>query len=113
MSKFVMPDGREYEFSARAVTNKDAMLLETVTGKHYAQLVDDLEYGGPAGRTAFLWFAMRKNNHHVKYEELEFPMGETKFVLDEVDPTQASPVTPKDESPSLTTSKSGRQSPPS
>lgn len=90
-----MVDGREYEFSARAVTNKDATLLETVTGKRYAQLVDDLEQGGPTGRTAFLWYAMRKNNCHVKYEDLEFPMGSTRFVVDEPDPIEASPETPK------------------
>ncbi len=93
-----MADGREYEFSARGVTNKDAILLESITGKRYAALVDDLEQGGPVGRAAFLWYAMRKNNTHVKYEELEFPMGATRFVVDEPDPTEASPATQTDES---------------
>lgn len=98
MSKFITVDGREFEFSARGVTNKDAILLETITGKRYADLVDDLEQGGPVGRAAFLWYAMRKNGCHVKYEDLEFPMGATRFIVDEPDPTEASHGTPTEDS---------------
>lgn len=113
MSKFVMPDGRTYEFSVPEVTNKEAKLLEQVTGERYPDLSMDLVTGGPTGKTAFLWLAMRKHDHHVDYHELEFPMGEVKFHLEEVDPTQASPETPteKSGSPTSTKSTSGPRSP--
>ncbi|HEV2778543.1 MAG TPA: hypothetical protein VGX25_04010 [Actinophytocola sp.] len=114
MSKFVMADGREYEISIRQITNREAELLETVTGKRYPQLSVDLVQGGPTGKTAFLWLAMRKSGRHEPYEDLEFPMGDTVFHLEEVDPTQASPATPTDAStsPESTGSPNGPPSPP-
>lgn len=94
MSKFITPEGREYPITLGEVTNREAKLLQETTGISYAVLAADLERMGPDGKTAFLWLAMRKNDHHVAYDELEFPMGRMQFVMDEPDPTKGSPATP-------------------
>lgn len=116
MSKFVMPDGREYPIGLKEITNREATLLQEVTGKKYFELVDDLDRAGPEGKAAFLWLAMRKADHHVNYAELEFPMSTTVLVVDEPDPTKGSAETPaptKSSSPRSTksTRSTGRRSP--
>lgn len=109
-----MVDGREYEITIRQITNKEAILLEQVAGKPYAELWLELMNGNPTGKAAFLWLAMRKHGRHEEFDKLEFPMGETVFRLKEedVDPTPASPETPTEQSssPKSTGSKSGPRS---
>lgn len=95
MSKFIAPDGREYPITLAEVTNKEAKLLSEVSGVPYYKLVSDLALSNPDGMTAFYWLAMRKNDRHVEYDGLEFPMGKVKFVLDEPDPTKGPAETPK------------------
>lgn len=107
MSKFTMPDGREYPIMLRDVTNREALLLEEVTGKSYVLLAADMDRYGPTGKTAFLWLAMRKNGHHVEFEDLEFPMGGVIYTRDEPDPTPGSPETPK---PAKSTSRASTKS---
>lgn len=114
MSKFVMPDGREYPIMIAEITNTEARLLQEVTGLTYYHLAADLDRVGPDGKTAFLWLAMRKADHHVDYNELEFPMGKVIFEHDEVDPTKGSPGTrkpAKSTSRASTRSTSGRRTP--
>lgn len=95
MSKFITPDGREYHITLAEVTNRDAKLLQDITSVPYHRLVSDLALRNPDGMAAFYWLAMRKADRHVDYNELEFPMGKLKFVLDEPDPTQGSDETPE------------------
>lgn len=120
MAKFVAPDGREYPITLGEITNREAKLLQETTGMRYITLVADLERFGPDGMAAFWWLAMRKADHHVKFEDLEFPMGKLKFITeDEVDPTKGSSETPTPEQSSSPTSTkspaktSGRRSKPS
>lgn len=108
MSKFVMPDGREYPIALSSVTNLEAKLLQDVTGKSYTELTADLM--GPDGKAAFLWLAMRKADHHVNYDELEFPMGETILFYEEPDPTKGSRATQKPARSSSPRSKASTRS---
>lgn len=110
MSKFVMPDGREYPIALKAITNKEAGLLQEVTGKKYFDLVEDLDRAGPDGKAAFLWLAMRKADHHVNYGELDFPMATTMFYVDELDPTKGPAATKAVRSSSKPSTRSTRSS---
>lgn len=95
MSKFINPEGREYPITLAEVTNREAKLLQEVSGVPYHRLVSELALSGPDGMAAFYWLAMRKADHHVDFDTLEFPMGRLKFELDEPDPTKGSPETPE------------------
>lgn len=110
MSKFVMPDGREYPIALKAITNKEATLLQEVTGKKYWELVTDLDAAGPDGKAAFLWLAMRKADHHVDFASLDFPMATTVLVYDEPDPTKGPAETKTARSSSKPSTRSTRSS---
>lgn len=110
MSKFITPEGREYPIAVAEITNREAKLLQTVTGMTYFALVTDLEIGGPDGKTAFFWLAMRKADHHVDYDQIEFPMGKLKFDYDEPDPTKGPAETKTARSSSKPSTRSTRSS---
>lgn len=77
---------------------REGKLLEQITELRFSQLRQDLDEGNPDGVMAFLWLAMRKNNRHVPFESLlDTKMSDIHFVVDEPDPTKASPETPTDE----------------
>src|SRR6476469_7083754 len=111
MSKFIDPNGREYPITLAEVTNREAKLLQEVTGVPYHRLVSELALHGPDGMAAVYWLAMRKCDHHVEFAALEFPMGRLHFVMEEPDPTKGSDATPapaKSSSPRSTRSTKPR-----
>jgi hypothetical protein len=102
MATFRHPDLGEFPFKRRQLLNVEAMLLETVTGQKTKTIIQSFnEDFGPLGVTAFLWLAMHRAGHHVKYDELVFDMGLLEYDLsDEVTDAKAKALEAEQPDPS-------------
>lgn len=80
MAVFKIPEHGEFTFDRRRLLNTEAILLERVTGAKTKDLIADFNDNfGPLGVTAFVWLAMRRAGHHVKYAELEFDLASVVY----------------------------------
>ena len=90
MAKFILKGAGEFPFDPNKLLNTEAMLLEKVTGHRLGEIVEDFNARtGPLGLTAFLWLAMRRNGHHVKFAELEFDFADIEYIRTDEDTASA------------------------
>jgi len=76
MAIFRSPDLGEFPFDRSKLLNTEAIVLERVTGAKLKDIIADFNDNfGPLGVSAFLWLAMRRAGHHVRFEDLEFDMA--------------------------------------
>ncbi|MDF2968360.1 MAG: hypothetical protein K0Q93_2138 [Nocardioidaceae bacterium] len=97
MATLTLKDVGEFPFDRTRLTNVEALLLEKVSGRRLADIVEDFnERKGPLGLTAFLWLAMRRAGHHVAYTEFEFNIADVVYDLsdEDVDARPPAEVTP-------------------
>lgn len=62
---------------------QEMIAIEKRTGLKYGTTFkEDVMMGGAEGRLALLWTLLRRTNHTLKYEDLDFADGEVKLEMD-------------------------------
>lgn len=62
---------------------QEMIAIEKRTGLKYGTTFkEDVMMGGATGRLALLWTLLRRDQHTLKYEDLDFADGEVKLEMD-------------------------------
>lgn len=80
MKLIYRPDGadtpREWEFKPSKLLNAEAEAIEDRTGWTFEEFGDALMRGSTKARHALLWVMLKRENHRLKYDDVQFAMDE-------------------------------------
>lgn len=98
--------GTDYEFvDSDTWTTREAMLVQTHTGKRPLEIVEDFAHAGAFGLHAMAWVTLRQAGVNVEWDQFDLPFAPTVFDIFQqqgkltapVDPSTASTPQPKAE----------------
>lgn len=75
-------DTRTYEFKPRLLPNRDAELLEKLTGKNYQSLVQAVTTGNALARRALVFVFEKRTHPTLKWDAFDFPYGAVEVEYD-------------------------------
>ena len=75
-------DSRAYEFKPRLLPNRDAELLEKLTGKSYQTFVQDATSGNALARRALVFMFEKRTHPTLKWDAFDFPYGAVEVEYD-------------------------------
>jgi len=75
-------DTRTYEFKPRLLPNKEAELLERLTGKDYQTFVQDASKGNALARRALVFMYEKRTHPTLKWDAFDFPYGAVEVEYD-------------------------------
>lgn len=75
-------DTRTYEWKPSALPNRDAELLEKLTGKNYSSFVQDASRGNALARRALVFMFEKRTHPTLKWDAFDFPYGSVEVEYD-------------------------------
>lgn len=96
--------GKEHDFDAGTITNREAMDLERATGLTFGQWNDALKERSALAMTGMVWLVLRREEPALRFDAVEFTFSDLSVASEEdaaVDPTEETeggPSTSEDES---------------
>ena len=85
-----------HEFvSAEKLTLKEAMRIKMATGLNLLDLYNGSETGDPFAIAAMAWIIrLRNGEKDLKFDDIDFELGDFEFLPDEPSAAEADPTTP-------------------